>query len=221
MLTDDLTRALAEAAERRTFPADLTVALDRARRRIRRRRCARAGVALSVACLAGSAATALVNHDSDSSVPLAGGAGLRSAGGPVFGPQPFTAPQDRSAERKPGAARCAFNIDLGAAATPRRIAMPCTATWTADPSRSAPMSRQDRVSIDGRTWLITSGVVPAQAVSVTAVGANGTPLTATLVHLDYAPQTAFVIRSTGHGVRRLQYQLADGRTSQYNDVSTP
>ena len=83
------------------------------------------------------------------------------------------------------------------------------------------MSRQDYVRIQGRTWLIASGLVPEDALSVTAVDSDGTPLTAMLVHLDHVSAAAFVIGSTGHGVERLQYHLADGRPSQYNDLSTP
>ena len=82
------------------------------------------------------------------------------------------------------------------------------------------MSRQDQVRIHGRGWLITSGTVPGNALSVSATGSDGTPLTATLVHLTFAPVTVFAIRSAGHGVKRLRYHLADGRSSQYNDVST-
>jgi hypothetical protein len=221
MLTDDLTRAMAEAAGRRQSFPDVTVALDRARRSTRRRRCARGAVVVSVACLSVATAVRLSWGEPHGSAPLAVGSGLHSAGGPIVGQQAFTAPEDRAAERERGAAPCVFNIDLGAGAIPRTIGTSCTGLPTGDRSQNAPMSRQDYVRIHGRMWLITSGTVPEDAVSVTAVDSEGTPLTATLVHLDYVSAAAFVIRSTGHGVKRLQYHLADGRSSQYNDLSTP
>lgn len=216
-LTDARRDQLLQTIRTRCHQTDATPTPAPTTRR-RRQVTAVAGVAV----LAAAAALVATHHGENTSGPVAGGVvdGITPAAGPVFGGLPFNVTEDTTLEGQPGAATCALTIDLGLQASPRRIGLPCgTYGLTGPAAETPPMSRSDRVTLNGRSVWVITGAVPAGAVAVTATSEHGTPLTATLKHPTFSPTAIFAIQTTGHRLYRLRYRLANGTLSPFNDLT--
>lgn len=227
MLTEELSAALQAATECQPFTPDPAIAIARARRARLRRRATLTAAALGLTALVGAGIPALLRSPGSERVavlsPL-GASGADPSEAPTGGEVPLTVVEDRAAEARPGAASCVLQLVLGPRAEPDHIQLPCEPTQYAGSSTAAllaPFGRQDRVMLDGRVRLVTSGTAPKGTVAVTAMDASGRRLNATLARPNFTPLVVFAMQSGGSTVTGLHYVLADGRRSEENTVSTP